>query len=86
MKACILATGSKGNSTYIASSNTNILIDLGTTSLYVEKQLKNANIDPKLIEAIVLTHTHIDHVNGIRVFMKKYHHHWPSEKCKSKPQ
>ena len=73
MKACILATGSKGNSTYIASSNTNILIDLGTTSLYVEKQLKNANIDPKLIEAIVLTHTHIDHVNGIRVFMKKYH-------------
>ena len=73
MKTCILATGSKGNSTYIASSNTNILIDLGTTSLYVEKQLKNANIDPKLIEAIVLTHTHIDHVNGIRVFMKKYH-------------
>ncbi len=73
MKACILATGSKGNSTYIASSSTHILIDLGTTSLYVEKQLKSANIDPKLIEAIVLTHTHIDHVNGIRVFMKKYH-------------
>ena len=73
MKACILATGSKGNSTYVASSSTNILIDLGTTSLYVEKQLKSANIDPKLIEAIVLTHTHIDHVNGIRVFMKKYH-------------
>lgn len=73
MKACILATGSKGNSTYIASSSTHILIDLGTTSLYVEKHLKSANIDPKLIEAIVLTHTHIDHVNGIRVFMKKYH-------------
>lgn len=73
MKACILATGSKGNSTYIASSSTHILVDLGTTSLYVEKQLKSANIDPKLIEAIVLTHTHIDHVNGIRVFMKKYH-------------
>lgn len=73
MKACILATGSKGNSTYIASSSTHVLIDLGTTSLYVEKQLKSANIDPKLIEAIVLTHTHIDHVNGIRVFMKKYH-------------
>lgn len=73
MKACILATGSKGNSTYIASSSTHILIDLGTTSLYVEKQLKSADIDPKLIDAIVLTHTHIDHINGIRVFMKKYH-------------
>ena len=73
MRACILATGSKGNSTYIASSSTHLLVDLGTTSLYVEKQLRSANIDPKLIQAIVLTHTHIDHVNGIRVFMKKYH-------------
>lgn len=73
MKACVLATGSRGNSTYIASLTTHLLVDLGTTSLYVEKQLKSANIDPKLIQAIVLTHTHVDHVNGIRVFMKKYH-------------
>lgn len=72
MKACVLATGSKGNSTYIASSNAQILIDLGTTSLYVEKQLKSADINPKDIKAIVLTHTHVDHINGIRVFAKKY--------------
>ena len=72
MKTCILATGSKGNSTYIASSNAQILIDLGTTSLYVEKQLKSINVNPCDICAIVLTHTHVDHVNGIRVFCKKY--------------
>ena len=72
MKACVLATGSKGNSTYIASSNAQILIDLGTTSLYVEKQLKSANINPSDIKAIVLTHTHVDHINGIKVFVKKY--------------
>ena len=72
MKACVLATGSKGNSTYIASSNAQILIDLGTTSLYVEKQLKSADINPSDIKAIVLTHTHVDHINGIKVFVKKY--------------
>lgn len=73
MIACVLATGSKGNSTYIASANANILVDLGTTSLYVEKQLKSMNVDPKLIEGIILTHTHVDHINGLRVFIKKYH-------------
>lgn len=72
MKACVLATGSKGNSTYIASSNAHILIDLGTTSLYVEKQLKSAMVDPSCIQAIVLTHTHVDHINGLKVFIKKY--------------
>lgn len=72
MKACILATGSKGNSTYIASSNTKILIDLGTTSLYVEKQLKSFSVNPNDITAIILTHTHVDHINGIKVFIKKY--------------
>lgn len=72
MKACILATGSKGNSTYIASSNTKILIDLGTTSLYVEKQLKSFSVNPNDINAIILTHTHVDHINGIKVFIKKY--------------
>ena len=72
MKACILATGSKGNSTYIASSNTKILTDLGTTSLYVEKQLKSFSVNPNDINAIILTHTHVDHINGIKVFIKKY--------------
>ena len=72
MKVSVLATGSKGNSTYIASSNAQILIDLGTTSLYVEKQLKSADVEPKNIEAIVLTHTHVDHINGLKVFIKKY--------------
>ncbi|MDD3453324.1 MAG: MBL fold metallo-hydrolase [Bacilli bacterium] len=72
MITCVLSSGSKGNSTYIASSSTNILIDLGTSSLFVEKNLKEINVDPKNIEAIILTHTHVDHISGIKVFIKKY--------------
>lgn len=73
MKVTVLASGSKGNCTYIETPESKILIDLGTSSLYVEKALKELNVDPHQINAIILTHTHVDHVSGLRVFMKKYH-------------
>lgn len=72
MKVCVLASGSKGNATYVETKKTKLLIDIGTTSLYVEKKLKEIEIDPKEIDAILITHTHTDHINGIRVFIKKY--------------
>lgn len=72
MKVSVLASGSKGNSTYIEANNAKILVDLGTSSLYVERQLKNLGVDPSTIDAIFLTHTHIDHISGLRVFLKKY--------------
>lgn len=72
MKCCVLASGSKGNCTYIEYNNTKILIDLGTTSLYTEKKLKDIDVDPTDIKAILITHTHVDHINGLKVFIKKY--------------
>lgn len=72
MKVCALASGSKGNSTYVSSSTTKLLIDLGTTSLHVEKKLREINVEPKEITGILISHTHSDHVNGLRVFVKKY--------------
>lgn len=72
MEISVLATGSKGNCTYIKTNNHKILVDLGTTSLYVEKQLKDLNVEPKEIDSIFITHTHVDHINGLKVFIKKY--------------
>ena len=73
MKVSVLASGSKGNCTYIETAQTKILIDLGTSSLYVERALKEMQVDPHDIQAIFLTHTHVDHISGLRVFLKKYH-------------
>ncbi|MBE6139563.1 MAG: MBL fold metallo-hydrolase [Firmicutes bacterium] len=72
MKVSVLSSGSKGNCTYIETNNHKILIDIGTSSLYVEKSLKSIGINPEDIDMILITHAHIDHVNGLRVFSKKY--------------
>lgn len=72
MKLSVLASGSKGNSCYVETKDRCFLIDLGTTSLYVEKQLKTLNKTGNDIAGIFLTHSHVDHVNGLQVFIKKY--------------
>ena len=73
MKLCVLASGSKGNSTYIESDQTKILIDIGMSCLYIEKALDSIDTRPREIQGILITHTHSDHINGLRVFLKKYH-------------
>ena len=72
MKIKVLSSGSKGNSTVVITDKVKLLIDLGTTSAYVEKALIENNIDPKEITHILITHDHVDHIKGLKVFLKKY--------------
>lgn len=72
MKICVLASGSKGNSTLIQTKHTNTLIDIGMSNLYIEKQLISLGINPDDIDNIFITHTHVDHVAGLKVFIKKH--------------
>lgn len=73
MRIAVLSSGSKGNSTLVQTNNTKILIDLGVTKSYVESKLEEIEVDPNEIEAILITHTHVDHIQGLKVFLKKYH-------------
>ena len=72
MRVCVLSSGSKGNSVLIEASNTKILIDLGVTKSYIEDKLKELKVDPNEIKAILITHTHVDHIQGLKAFLKKY--------------
>lgn len=72
MKISVLASGSKGNVSYISSSTTRLLIDLGISCLSIEKKLNEIEVNPKSIDAIIVTHTHADHINGLKTFIKKY--------------
>ena len=71
MKVCVLASGSKGNSTYIETENHKILIDVGITCKDLENRLNEINIDINDIDTLLITHSHSDHVKGLMTFCKK---------------
>lgn len=72
MRVSVLSSGSKGNTTYIETDNTKILIDIGNTAKYVKEKLEEFGVDPSELDAILITHTHVDHVKGLKVFEKRY--------------
>ena len=71
MKVIVLSSGSKGNTTYIETKETKILIDAGNTCKYILNKLDDYNINPNELDAILITHTHSDHVKGLQVLLKK---------------
>ena len=71
MRMTVLASGSKGNSTIVASSSTRILVDAGLSCRETFKRMKAAGEDPCALNAIVISHEHSDHINGLQVLAKK---------------
>ena len=69
---CSLYSGSSGNSLFIETENTKVLIDCGVSSKKVEEGLKSLDIEPSSIDAILITHEHSDHVKGLGTFSKKF--------------
>lgn len=72
MRVSVLSSGSKGNTTYIESKNAKILIDVGNTAKYIKEKLEDIGVEPEELDAVLITHTHIDHIKGLKVFEKKY--------------
>ena len=72
MKVIVLSSGSKGNTTFIETANTKILIDCGNTCKYICEKLEKINVEPEKIDGILITHTHVDHINGLKVFLRKF--------------
>ena len=72
MKIKILTSGSKANCSLIICDNTKILIDAGVSSKKIETALNDINIDPQTLDGILVTHEHIDHVQGLGTLSKKF--------------
>ena len=69
---CSLYSGSSGNSLFVETQNTKLLIDAGVSSKKIENALNDINIDPSTLDGILVTHEHIDHVQGLGTLSKKF--------------
>lgn len=73
MKLCTLVSGSSGNSTYISDGTTSVLVDAGVPGKRIECELSAIGVEPGSIDAVLVTHEHIDHVAGVGVIARRYH-------------
>ncbi|MFP5229230.1 MAG: MBL fold metallo-hydrolase [Acidobacteriota bacterium] len=71
VRMTVLASGSKGNSSVIASSTTRILVDAGLSCRELMKRMRAAGEQPEALDAILITHEHQDHVQGLAVTARK---------------
>ena len=72
MRVINLASGSKGNCTFIEAGNTKILLDAGLSVAEIIRRLDLINEKPENIDAVLVTHEHTDHIKGLASFLKKY--------------
>ena len=65
VQVCVLASSSSGNSTFIRTEKTRILVDAGLSRRDVLARLALINEDAEKLDAILITHEHSDHVSGL---------------------
>jgi phosphoribosyl 1,2-cyclic phosphodiesterase len=67
VRVCVLGSGSKGNCTFLATEKTRLLIDAGLSCRETYSRLAAIGEPPDGLDAVVITHEHTDHINGLRL-------------------
>ena len=71
MKILPVASGSTGNSMLVDLDGRTILIDLGVSASALNAALTANGYSFAGIDAVLITHTHTDHVNGLEMCLKR---------------
>ena len=71
-KFCSLFSGSTGNSLFVETENSKILVDAGESAKKIVSALSLIGVEVTDIDAILVTHEHIDHVKSLGTLSKKY--------------
>lgn len=72
LQFCPLFSGSSGNSIFIGTPRTKILIDAGLSGAKITGELRKIGVEPDKLNAILVTHEHSDHIAGVGVLSRRY--------------
>ena len=72
MRTCALQSGSNGNCIYVESDGVRLLFDAGISGVRAERRLAALGRDIRDVDALILSHDHIDHVRSAGVFHRKF--------------
>src|ERR1041384_3579347 len=67
-----LNSGSNGNCYYVGNEREAVLIDAGISCREIEKRMAGLELPMSRIQAVFISHEHIDHIRGVDVLAKKY--------------
>jgi len=71
MRMTVLGSGSRGNSTVLATEQASLLVDAGLSCKETLKRMRAAGEEPARLSGIVVSHEHNDHVTGLQVLARK---------------
>ena len=71
-KVCSLFSGSSGNSIYIGTDRTHILVDAGVSMKNIVAGLSQINVDSRDLKGILVTHEHSDHITSVGAISRKF--------------
>ena len=72
MRLCSIASGSSGNCIYVGDDSTHLLVDAGISKKKIEAGLTALGVKGEEITGILITHEHVDNIQGLGVFSRKY--------------
>jgi phosphoribosyl 1,2-cyclic phosphodiesterase len=72
MRFSVLASGSSGNACYVETEEAGVLIDAGLSGEELVRRMEAAGIDPAKLDAILLTHEHLDHIRGAGPLSRRF--------------
>src|SRR5580700_4312377 len=77
VRFCVLASGSGGNSAFLATSKTRILIDAGLSVRELTRRMAEIGEKPEDLDAVVITHEHSEQISGLERLIR-----WRTKKKK----
>ena len=71
MRLVVLGSGSQGNAVVIEAGGRRLLVDAGFSAREIKRRLARVGLVPEDLDAVVLTHEHLDHVRGLNRFCRR---------------